>query len=110
MNDTGFDSASSEPARSPGTGTTTLEIGRIHPLQAGKVLGLLYLLFGVIIVPFFVIAAMAQENNAAIAGVMGVGIGMLIMYPVMGFLGGVIAAFLYNFIAKTIGGIRFDLG
>lgn len=98
----------------------TRRLKRIAPLQAGKVLGILYALFGLIIVPFFLlfglVSAFAQpsESNGAvgaIAGGMMMAMGLLapVMYGVMGFVFGVISAALYNLIARWVGGIEFEV-
>jgi hypothetical protein len=97
-------------------------IKRIAPLQAGKMLGALYACMGLILLPFFALAAAAgafasssQESAgtpppALFAGMMvGFGIFMPIIYGVMGFVGGIIAAALYNLFAAWIGGIEVEV-
>jgi hypothetical protein len=97
-------------------------IKRIVPLQAGKMLGALYACMGLILLPFFALAAVAgafapsaQQSAdapppALFAGIMfGFGIFMPIIYGVMGFVGGIIAAALYNLFARWIGGIEVEV-
>jgi len=97
-------------------------IKRIAPLQAGKMLGALYACMGLILLPFFALAAVAgafapsAEQSAGapapalFAGMMfGFGIFMPIVYGVMGFIGGIIAAALYNVFAGWIGGIEVEV-
>jgi transmembrane protein DUF3566 len=97
-------------------------IKRISPLQAGKMLGALYACMGLILLPFFALAAVAgafapstEQSAGASApalfvGMMfGFGIFMPIIYGVMGFIGGIIAAALYNVFARWIGGIEVEV-
>lgn len=98
---------------------------RVGVLSCGKVLGALYALLGLIIGGIYALLALlfavigvstAQETGDALAGgVFGVlfGVGAIILFPilygVLGFVGGVIAAFLYNLISRFVGGIELDL-
>jgi len=88
---------------------------RIAPLQAGIVLGCLYATMGLIFVPFLILASMAAANlppaQRGIFAFVGVGmaIGAPILYGVMGFVGGVIGAALYNLFAKLVGGIEVEV-
>lgn len=96
-------------------------IKRISPLQAGKMLGALYACMGLIFLPFFALAGLvgalapAQQNaanppGALIAGIMfGFGIFMPVLYGIMGFVGGIIMAALYNLFARWIGGIEVEV-
>jgi hypothetical protein len=97
-------------------------IKRIAPLQAGKMLGALYACMGLILLPFFALAAMAgafvpssQQLDggpppALFAGMMfGFAIFMPVIYGVMGFVGGIIAAALYNLFASWFGGIEVEV-
>jgi Transmembrane domain of unknown function (DUF3566) len=99
-------------------------IKRIAPLQAGKMLGVLYACMGLIFLPFFALAGVAgafaqhaqQAQNlpshpAALMTVMmfGFGIFMPIIYGVMGFVFGIIMAAIYNLIAQWIGGIEVEV-
>src|SRR5438045_3139279 len=96
-------------------------IKRIAPLQAGKMLGVLYTGFGLLFLPFFALAAIAgafaqhaaqtQGASAAPPALMG-GVMLLmsvlfpIFYGVMGFVFGVITAAIYNLVAQWIGGLE----
>ena len=99
-------------------------IKRIAPLQAGKMLGVLYGCMGLIFLPIFLLAGMAgafaqqtqQTQGAAgapaaaiIALMFGMGIFMPIIYGVMGFVFGVLGAAVYNLIARWIGGIEVEV-
>lgn len=84
-------------------------------------LGVLYACMGLIFLPFFalagVVGAFAQQGQhsssapaALTAGMMfGFGILMPIIYGVMGFVGGIIMAAIYNVIAGWIGGFEVEV-
>ncbi len=84
-------------------------------------LGVLYAIMGLIIVPFFllfaVIGAFAQHgsNESAAAGAFAMGTGLVmavampVFYGVFGFIFGIISAALYNLIAGWIGGIEVEV-
>jgi hypothetical protein len=88
---------------------------RIAPLKAGIVLGILYTLLGLLIVPFFMLAgfgamaAASRNGGAPIPFAFLFGAGALfvpILYGVMGFVLGVLTAAIYNLVAKWTGGIE----
>src|SRR4051812_3286370 len=100
----------------------TRRIKRIAPLQAGKMLGVLYGCLGLIFLPFFALAALvgafAQHAGhssdgapAAILGglMLGFGLFMPVIYGAMGFIVGVIGAAIYNLISGWIGGIEVEI-
>ncbi len=102
----------------------TRRIKRVAPLQAGKMLGVLYACMGLIFLPIFALAGLAgafaqqtqQAQNtggppaALIAAMMfGFGIFMPVFYGVFGFIFGVISAAIYNLIARWIGGIEVEV-
>jgi uncharacterized membrane protein YdjX (TVP38/TMEM64 family) len=99
-------------------------IKRIAPLQADKMLGVLYACLGLIFLPLFalfsLVGAFAQQTQQAqnVSGpsapllsamMFGFGILMPIIYGVMGFVFGVIMAAIYNLIASCIGGIEVEV-
>jgi hypothetical protein len=99
----------------------TRRIRRIAPLQAGKMLAVVYGCMGLIFLPFFVLAGMlgafaqhAQSDQTApaalVGGIMlGMGIFMPIIYGGMGFISGVVGAALYNLVARWIGGFEVEV-
>jgi hypothetical protein len=96
-----------------------LKLKRVAPLQAGKMSAAMYGLISLLIVPFM-FAAMAFAGVAAKSGagqpplpmMLGMGVGMIIaipvIYTVMGFLLGVIGAFIYNLLAGWLGGFELE--
>jgi hypothetical protein len=90
---------------------------RIAPLKAGIVLGVLYALLACIMVPFLLLAgagmaAAARSNGGSIPMGFMFGAGALflpIMYGGIGFICGLIAAAVYNLVAKWTGGVEINL-
>jgi Transmembrane domain of unknown function (DUF3566) len=91
-------------------------LAHVDPLKLGITLGIVYGIISlVVIVPLFLIVSIAGVATAArtsgqafpaiFSGVFL--IFMPIIYVVIGFIGGVIAAFIYNLVAKWTGGIEF---
>jgi hypothetical protein len=88
---------------------------RIAPLRAGLVLGILYGIFSLLLVPFFLLAG----SYAQLAGPIphgpnpflrsGFVIVLPIIYAFMGFIGGIIMAALYNLIARWTSGFEFEV-
>lgn len=93
-------------------------LARIGVLSAAKMLGVMYALFGLIFGAFFSLLSVlgAAVNNGGHGGsgipFPFVGIGAIIilpiMYGLMGFIGGAIAAAIYNVVAGFAGGIEMD--
>lgn len=92
-----------------------MHIRKITPLSAGKILGALYAVLGLIAGAIFMIASVvgvAAGGQNAVGGLVMSGLGILLMpllYGGMGFLGGVVAAFLYNVGASMVGGIELEI-
>ncbi len=76
-------------------------ITRLTVLQTGKLLALLYGFLSMVILPFLLIA-MLFGGAKAIAPMLV----MVVLYPILGFIGGVIMAALYNLASKWIGGLE----
>ena len=81
-------------------------IKRIAPVQLGKLLAVMYTLFSVIFVPFMLIVSLATPEGKGPGLILC--IVLLIIYIVMGFLGGIVGAFIYNLSAKWVGGIKIE--
>ena len=84
----------------------------VAPLKAGIVLAVLYFVGGiigaVIALPVLLLARAAAEASVATFGVGWLFV-MPIGYGILGFVVGIIAAALYNLVAKFTGGIEFEL-
>ena len=77
-------------------------ITNISPLQFGIVMGILYGIISLIIVPFLFIGMLFGHGGLGAVFV----IFLPIVYAVMGFILGVITAFVYNLVAQWTGGIE----
>ena len=103
------------------SGPMTRKLKRIAPLQLGIVAGVFYALFSLILVPIFLLMAIASalaphtEGSTATQSGIGVGLGLVfavlapILYGVMGFIFGALAGLVYNLVAKWTGGIEFEV-
>ncbi len=99
----------------------TTAIRRFGVLSVGKQLGLTYALIGLLagaIVALFSLfgaglgAALSEDSSGAIPGaLLGVGaiIFVPILYGIIGFIGGLIGAGIYNLVAGATGGIQVEL-
>lgn len=87
-------------------------ISRIAPLQLGVVLGLLLFVLSLLYLPI-VLLLPAFGAKPSGHGWMAVGLFLLLLAPVLyamiGFIGGVILAVVYNLLAQWTGGIEFTL-
>ena len=88
---------------------TTQRIRRIDPVQAAKVMGVLYGLLGLLFAPiFFLISLVAPRDSG-----FGLGIGFAIIMPVLyagiGALAMLIAAAIYNLVAGWVGGLEIEM-
>jgi hypothetical protein len=94
-------------------------VRRIGVMSLGKLMGITYGCLALVFMPFFLIAggmAMLGAHGTDNASAMGGGIGIVVMalifpviYAVMGFVGGIIAAFIYNLASNWVGGIEIEL-
>ena len=97
-------------------------IKRIAPLSCAKVIGVLYLILGFIIGAFVSLFALLgglfgrasqTGNTSALLGGAIVGVGAIVMFPILygaiGFIGSLIAAALYNVLARAVGGIEIEV-
>ncbi len=88
---------------------------RIGPLSLAKILAILYALSGVIIGFFMwmfssVMSRMGGPEADVFATFFGVGsiIFFPILYGILGFIFGLLTAWLYNIIAERIGGVELE--
>ena len=77
-------------------------ITRLAVLQTGKMMAVLYAFFGITMLPFILIGTIGNSGNFFV-------LFMLLLYPIMGFLGGILMAFLYNITAKWVGGLEVSV-
>jgi hypothetical protein len=96
----------------------TRTLKRIEPMQFGKISGVLNFLLSLFFVPFClffpILATLSPEpvgNSPRIAIVvmsLAFALFLPLMYAVMGFLIGVTTAWIYNLVARRIGGLEFE--
>jgi len=91
-------------------------IRKISPVSAGKILGALYAVLGLVVGAIFLVASVvgvaAAGGQNVVGGLMTGGLSILflpLLYGGMGFLGGVVGAFLYNVGASMVGGVEFEI-
>ena len=85
------------------------QVKRFSIGQTAKFMGVLYLLFGLLFAPFFLLMGMfAPDGQGGMFGTM-FAIAMPIMYGCFGIVGGAIGAVLYNLVAGWVGGIEVEL-
>jgi len=95
-----------------------MTITRVGPLSVAKVAGLLYVVIGLIAGGLFSLIAIggaafgaaAGDDNAMYGALFGVGAIILlpICYGILGFIGSLIMAWLFNVAASMVGGIEVD--
>ncbi|MDW7731179.1 MAG: hypothetical protein SCH66_01980 [Methanolobus sp.] len=93
-------------------------VKRIDVFSLGKVVGLIYAIFGVIIgaiITIFSLLGAVAMQGLGFSGAMSLffGIGSVIVIPIfygiMGFIVGALAAWFYNIIAGWVGGIEIEV-
>jgi hypothetical protein len=92
-------------------------IKRIGPVSCAKIAGTLYAILGLFVGGMFSLFAVAGAfgADASERGPIGaiIGVGSVIVFPifygVMGFVGSLIGAWLYNALAGMVGGIQLDV-
>lgn len=88
---------------------------RIDPLSLAKILGLLYAILGFLFGAIISLAALAGSLGQGDDGFLGVlmGLGAVLFIPLfygaIGFVGGLVTAFLYNLLSRVVGGVKLDL-
>ena len=82
-----------------------VQVRRFGILQAGLLLGALYGFLGLVFIPFMVLIMVLSGDGDEIF----MPLLMILLYPVMGFIGGIIGAALYNLAARIVGGIKMEL-
>lgn len=90
-------------------------IKSVGVFSCAKMLGVLYGCMGLLVIPIVLVGGVAsmasQQTNSAIGGAALLAFGLLapFLYGGMGFVSGAIGAWVYNLIAKKLGGIEIEL-
>jgi hypothetical protein len=88
---------------------------RIGPLTAGTTLAIIMGCFGLCLMPAFLVMSIVLAHAPNMPRVFpfffgfGFALAAPVMYAVIGFLQGVIGAFIYNLVSKVTGGIEVDV-
>ncbi len=80
-----------------------IKIRRFSILQTGKVLCALYCFVSAVMIPTFLVRLVGKPEFSWPLLL------MIILYPVFGFIGGVVFAFVYNLVSKYIGGFELTM-
>lgn len=91
----------------PQSGEATTRISHISILQASKVFAVLYAIMGLCYAPFLLMAMFASDDLASVSLLLLFLIPIL--YGVIAFIFTAIGAWLYNQIAKRLGGVEVTL-
>ena len=78
-------------------------VQKIAVMQAGKFLALLYTIAALLLLPLVFIILIVNPQS---------GVGLLIsvlLYPIIGYVGGILTAAIYNGVANFIGGIELTV-
>jgi hypothetical protein len=89
---------------------------RIGVLSVGKIMGVIYAVIGVFVGGIFsliaIVGSAAGRSNEFIPGFLAGAAAIVIapiLYGLMGFIGGIIMAALYNVFASLVGGVELEL-
>ena len=91
------------------------EIRRVEPLRLANVLAIVYgaifVIFDLLVLPVFLMAPMNNHMGQEVPRTAM--LGLLVLYPimgaVMGWLGGLLVAGVYNVVARRLGGVRMEV-
>ena len=75
--------------------------------QTAKVLGVLYALMGLVLVPIFLIAARFSPEGSALGTSFAVAIPVI--YGIVGFVFTAIGCLIYNLVAGWVGGVEIEM-
>jgi hypothetical protein len=87
----------------------------VDVMSCAKIMGAIYGSLALIFVPLFLLAGLgsllAGNRSGAFSGIAAICLAILapILYGIMGFVMGAFSAWVYNFFAKRIGGLRLEL-
>lgn len=84
-----------------------LVIKRFGWLSVGLVFGAIYVIIGLIAGVIFFLLSLVNPENTAIGGLAALVL-FPVLYGVLGFIGGILVAALYNLVAPRVGGIRIE--
>jgi len=83
------------------------QVRRFGIFQTAKVMGILYALVGLILLPFYLLIAAFTPRGTGYG--IGVAIAIPILYGICGFIFIAIGCAIYNWVAGMVGGIEVEL-
>ena len=84
------------------------QIRRFGVLQTAKVIGALYALIGLVLVPVILVISMVAPNKEGFGP--GFALALPVLYGVLGFIFAALSCAIYNLVAGFVGGIEVELG
>jgi len=91
-------------------------LGSIDPMSLAKILAVMGIIWGLVIaVVSLLFAPMQSYMGRFYAGFEAMGLGAFgiillpIYYAIIGFIGGYIGAWIYNYVVKFVGGVKIEL-
>lgn len=90
---------------------------RVDPLSLARISGTLYAILGLVFGAVFSVIAMlgaaarTSDSSSDMGWLFGAGaiVVLPLFYGLIGFVGALISAWLYNWLARTVGGVKLDL-
>lgn len=84
---------------------TSTRVRRFSILQAGKLFGVMYGFVALILLPFGLLTFLSHHDERG----GGTFCFVIVIYPLLGFISGVIGAAFYNLAAHLVGGLELEL-
>jgi hypothetical protein len=84
----------------------------VDVMSCAKMMGAFYACAGLLAIPLILIAALAgaaSRQGLGVVGLLALSLFLPVFYGVFGFLFGGLSAWLYNVIARRLGGVRIEL-
>ena len=78
----------------------------INPLSCAKISAIIYGMLSLIFIPFMLIGILFFKNGQPNAWFM---LFFILLYPILGFIGGWVGASVYNLGARWVGGIEVEV-
>jgi len=91
-----------------------LTINKIEPMTLARICGLTYAIIGLIggiVVALLTVTGVTVDPSKFEMGIFGVAsiVAFPVLYGLMGFIFGYLGAFVYNAVAKKIGGVKVEV-
>lgn len=85
-------------------------ITKIHAISLANILALMYIFIGVIMGLIMLVASLVMRTDSTtLITSIPVFVGFILLYGFLGWIGGYLCAWMFNLIAKRVGGIKFEV-